>query len=251
MSRPRKPFGANHPGRLPATMIKVLAAEMSDPPRLRRGKQYAKDGSVIYIVIEPGVVTCEVQGTRATPYVATIEVTAGSGMPLRRDVTTHCTCPDDDNWDNLACKHAVAAMFVLSDELLLEPELLDRWRSSSSHDGPSATEHDDRTARHASGDHESIVGREPDDESGREPGDDTASLRRRRHLRLVGDDERADPTPVSAPSGDRLAGLLDVPAGATLPEIPDIERHEPLEPADRLLAGALRDAIAHLRLDWD
>ena len=30
MSRPRKPFGANHPGRLPATMVKVLAAEMSD-----------------------------------------------------------------------------------------------------------------------------------------------------------------------------------------------------------------------------
>ena len=30
MSRPRKPFGANHPGRLPATMMKVLAAEMSD-----------------------------------------------------------------------------------------------------------------------------------------------------------------------------------------------------------------------------
>ena len=30
-----KPFGANHPGRLPATMMKVLAAEMSDPSRLR------------------------------------------------------------------------------------------------------------------------------------------------------------------------------------------------------------------------
>ena len=27
MSRPRKPFGATHPGRLPATMMKVLAAE--------------------------------------------------------------------------------------------------------------------------------------------------------------------------------------------------------------------------------
>ena len=50
MSRPRKPFGANHPGRLPATMMKVLAAEMSDPSRLRRGKQYAKDGSVLDIV---------------------------------------------------------------------------------------------------------------------------------------------------------------------------------------------------------
>ena len=67
MSRPRKPFGANHPGRLPATMMKVLAAEMSDPSRLRRGKQYAKDGSVLDIVIDPGTVTCEIQGSRSMP----------------------------------------------------------------------------------------------------------------------------------------------------------------------------------------
>ena len=101
MSRPRKPFGATHPGRLPATMMKVLAAEMSDPQRLRRGKQYAHDGSVTDIIVEPGIVTCEVQGSRSTPYIAQIEVTAGDGMPLRRDITARCTCPDDDNWDNL------------------------------------------------------------------------------------------------------------------------------------------------------
>ena len=54
MSRPRKPFGAKQPGRLPSTMMKVLAAEMSDPQRLRRGKQYAHDGSVTDIVVEEG-----------------------------------------------------------------------------------------------------------------------------------------------------------------------------------------------------
>ena len=128
MSRPRKPFGSSQPGRLPATMVKVLAAEMSDPQRLRRGKQYAHDGSVTDIIIEAGLVTCEVQGSRPTPYIAQIEVTAGDGMPLRRDITAHCSCPDDDSWDGRACKHVVAAMFVLSDEFLLEPELLDVWR---------------------------------------------------------------------------------------------------------------------------
>jgi uncharacterized Zn finger protein len=96
-------------------MMKVLAAEMSDPQRLRRGKQYVKNGSVLDIIIEPGTVTCEVQGSRSTPYIATIEVTPGSGMPLRRDVTKRCNCPDDDNWDNYACKHVVAAMFTISD----------------------------------------------------------------------------------------------------------------------------------------
>ena len=130
MSRPRNPFGTHHPGRLPATMMKVLAAEMSDPARLRRGKQYAKNDSVLDIIIEPGTVTCEVQGSRSTPYIATIEVTPGSGMPLRRDITKRCSCPDDDNWDNYACKHVVAAMFTISDEFLLDPELLDLWRNN-------------------------------------------------------------------------------------------------------------------------
>ena len=152
MSRPRKPFGATHPGRLPATMMKVLAAEMSDPARLRRGKQYAKNGSVVDIVIEPGVVTCEVLGSRSTPYIASIDVTPGDGMPLRRDVRGNCTCPDaQDVWGTAAgssdiCKHVVAAMFTLSDELLLEPELLDLWRGLDSH--PSERRAPSRRPRH-------------------------------------------------------------------------------------------------------
>ncbi len=113
-------------------MMKVLAAEMSDPSRLRRGKQYAKDGSVLDIVIDPGTVTCEIQGSRSTPYIAVVAVTPGNGMPLRRDVRYTCTCPDNDNWDDYACKHVVATMFTLSDEFLLEPELLDLWRGRAS-----------------------------------------------------------------------------------------------------------------------
>jgi uncharacterized Zn finger protein len=209
-------------------MIKVLAAEMSDPSRLRRGKQYAKDGSVLDIEIEPGIVTCEIQGTRSTPYVATIEVTAGSGMPLRRDVTTTCSCPDDDNWDGFACKHAVAAMFVLSDELLLEPELLDLWRG-----GQPATDRD----------------ASPTSATSPTPATSPAPVRSGRHLRVVGDDERA--AVVEPGRSNRLQGLLDVPAGAQLPDIPRITRPEPIEPADRLLATALREALADLRLDWD
>jgi hypothetical protein len=130
VSRPRKPFGAQQPGRLPATMMKVLAAEMSDPQRLKRGKQYARDGSVTDIIIEAGVVTCEIHGSRSTPYIASLEVTAGNGMPLRRDVAASCSCPDDANYDGHACKHVIATMFVFSDELLMEPELLDVWRGN-------------------------------------------------------------------------------------------------------------------------
>ena len=233
MSRPRKPFGANHPGRLPATMMKVLAAEMSDPTRLRRGKQYAKDGSVLDIVIDPGTVTCEIQGSRSTPYIAVVTVAPGNGMPLRRDVQYTCTCPDNDNWDDYACKHVVATMFTLSDEFLLEPELLDLWRGR-------ATDVDDEDAGAL----------DPD-----APDDTDALPRERRHLRLVRPGERgpsgtSTPRP-AAPRVDPIAHLLRVPDGVELPEIGDIERVEPDLPRSRELAGVLRDALSHLRIEWD
>ena len=218
-------------------MMKVLAAEMSDPSRLRRGKQYAKDGSVLDIIIEPGIVTGEIQGSRSTPYVASIEVTAGDGMPLRRDITTTCTCPDDDNWDGYACKHVVATMFVLSDEFLLEPELLDVWRDRDARAERDDEEHDhDLDDDHDDGDRPRRVGSE-------RPG---------RHLRLVRPGEQAATRPrPAAPPVDPLESLLGCPAGTHLPEIPTIERIEPDLPRSRDLATVLRDAVANLRIEWD
>ena len=239
MSRPRKPFGANHPGRLPATMMKVLAAEMSDPSRLRRGKQYAKDGSVLDIVIDPGTVTCEIQGSRSTPYIAVVAVTPGDGMPLRRDVKFTCTCPDDTNWDNYACKHVVATLFTLSDEFLLEPELLDVWRNRS-------TDHVDEDVEE-----DADEGADDDDD------DDPRSAgfgagRAGRHLRLVRPGEGATPPREPARRAvDPLADLLRIPAGAELPDVDTIERIEPQLPRSRELAAVLRDAFGHLRIEWD
>jgi len=134
MSKPRKPYGPNPPGRLAATMIKVLAAEMSDSGRLGRGKRYWNENAVIDLVIGHGVVTAEVQGSRSYPYVVTIGATPGEGVPTRRHVRVRCTCPDDDGFDS-ACKHAVAALFALSDEVAIDPTVVHRWRGKVRADG--------------------------------------------------------------------------------------------------------------------
>ena len=243
MSRPRKPFGAQQPGRLPATMMKVLAAEMSDPQRLRRGKQYAKDGSVLDIIIEAGTVTCEVQGSRSMPYIASLEVTPGDGMPLRRDVRSVCNCPDNDNWDDHACKHVIATMFVFSDELLMEPELLDVWRGNE----PADQRFD---GQHAADD-------DADDDV--EESDAESLPRRRRHLQLVRDgmeQGRAERREQHAQREreafvDPIADVLRAPEGTTLPEIPSLERAEERLPRRPELAAVIRDAHRHLHLDWD
>ena len=64
MTAPRRSTGTNPAGRLPAAMLRALAAELSDPGRFSRAKAYAHDGAVIDIVIEPGQVRGLVQGSR-------------------------------------------------------------------------------------------------------------------------------------------------------------------------------------------
>ena len=130
MTRPRRPFGADQPGRLQATMLKVLAAEISDPGRLLRGKRLRADDAVVDLVIGHGAATAVVQGSRPDPYVVTLLTRAGRSVPARRDLTVRCTCPDDDALGGGACKHAVAALFALADEVSLDLDALARWRQS-------------------------------------------------------------------------------------------------------------------------
>jgi len=241
-------------------MMKVLAAEMSDPQRLRRGKQYAKDGSVLDIIIEAGIVTGEVQGSRSTPYIASLEVSMGNGMPLRRDVHAVCNCPDDDNWDDHACKHVLATMFTFADELLMEPELLDVWRGNEPTDGGRVDAADAEDGREADD------GAAPTDSAGTvssfDPDDDADSddiPRRRRHLQLVRDgmeQGRAERKQQAAertrqPIPDPLADVLAMPEGTALPEIPLLQRVDERLPPRPELASILRDAYRSLRIDWD
>ncbi|MEO1056513.1 MAG: SWIM zinc finger family protein [Actinomycetota bacterium] len=232
MSAPRKPYGTTHPGRLPSTVIKVLAAELSDPERLRRGKRYAKQDAVTDIDIAPGIVTCEVLGSRSTPYVVTLQVTPGEGMPVARDLLTRCSCPDDD-YDSV-CKHTVAAMFVLADEFLVEPQLLDIWRNN-----PHAPNIDD-----------------PDDDIMR-PTPERAPTPRRRHLQVVRGELDDDPpeVPVVDEPVDRLADALTMRDPAELPSSDDIaaidEPPDVAPPRNELAADALAEAMRYLSIDWD
>jgi hypothetical protein len=231
VSRPRKPYGPNPPGRLPATMIKVLAAELSDQGRLSRGKRYWADDAVIDIVIGHGAVTAEVRGSRYEPYVVTISTDGGVGVPSKREIWIECSCPDDSGFGREACKHAVAALFALSDEVAADPSVLERWR------GPS---------RHRSNVSDLPVAASPDDTAERDRPADVIPLRRR-----VAHDVPPEPGPVRDPQLDEIGRLLAAPAGGSLPELPDLDRLEHPPVADPLLAEVLADAIANLHLHWD
>lgn len=245
MSRPRKPYGQNPPGRLLGTMIKVLAAEMSDQGRLARGKRYWADEAVIDIVIGHGAVTAEIQGSRQEPYVVTIEASGGAGVPTKREVWAQCTCPDDTGTGVDLCKHAVAAFFTLADEVTIDPELIDRWRRSA------RRARDPDTVADGGVIHLGTVAGEPDehgdadDDLDADADDDGDDDDRGSDAEIIELRPRIDA------DADAISRLLQAPAGAASPSFPDIDEfdHGPIR--NRRLADVLDDALDHLAIRWE
>lgn len=235
MTAPRRFFGKNPPGRLPATMVKVLTAELSDSGRFTRGKRYFADDAVLDIDLQPGLVTASVQGSRRDPYLVQIGVTPGNGVPLRRDIDATCTCPDAREVGHELCKHGVAAMIALSNEISIEPEVLDVWRSGGQ---PLIDRAHDRA-----GD----LARERDTTA---DGAVEAAL---------DDDELAEviefrrPAPANTepqPVGD-LTNLLHAPNGSPPPEFGPVTPRTHPQIGDPLLDDTLQDALVHLQIRWE
>ena len=217
MSRPRRSLG-NQPGRLVATMLRALAAEVSDPGRYSRAKAYARDGAVIEIDIRPEVVSGLVLGSRRQPYEVLLTVDPAPTdeigranpaqlgsmtmlIPGRDELAVSCTCPDADGAPGFLCKHAIAVLLVLADEASIEPALLVRWRTADS----------------VGGHRRSGVGRLP-----------------RRGRAIGGPAARVDP----------LAGMFDSPV--PLPHLPDIDANEPAPPPAAILDNPMARLVHEL-----
>ena len=239
MSKPRKPFGPNPPGSMKAMAIRILAAEMSDQQRLARGRRYYNDDAVIDIVIGHGSVTAEVRGSRYEPYVVTIEAAGGSGMPSRREIWATCTCPDDSGTGADLCKHAVAAMFTFSDEVSIEPELVERWRSSRRRANADGVADITELSSRRRGDVE------PDDDT---PPDHRAVVI---PIRSRTADPGAEPEPERDDSLDGVSVLLQAPAGAAPPTFPGVDPIDHASLRDPMLRTVLDDALDHLELNWE
>lgn len=126
------------PNPLVAVMFSTLAAEMADPDRFRRGRNYVRDHAVGDVDIRDGLAVVDVQGSRSQPYVVTIRVrgvrraaaaAAGAGklnaiVPRPDDLTISCSCPD---WGD-PCKHGVAALLALGEACAADPSLLATFR---------------------------------------------------------------------------------------------------------------------------
>jgi hypothetical protein len=204
--RPRA-FG-EQPGRLIATMLRALAAELSDPGRYARAKNYARDGAVFEIDIRPGAVSGLVMGSRRLPYEVLLAVDPAAAdeiagadrgavgsmallVPGGEELEVSCTCPDADGAAGPLCKHAIALLLVFADEVSADPLLLARWRTADPDGASWAT--------------------------------DTHRL-----------PARGRPVSTAPTRVDMLAGLLDSPT--LLPALPAIARRAVARPSSVVLA---------------
>jgi len=120
----------DRPGAVIAARLSILAAECADPDRFSRGKRYARDGAVMSLEVEQGVVAGQVQGSERTPYEVSLRWQPTSFrpgvVPTRDELVLRCTCPDLSP----VCKHAVAVLVHLAEQVALQPGLLYTWRGS-------------------------------------------------------------------------------------------------------------------------
>lgn len=149
--RPGRFVGEVHPiGKLASTMLSVSIASMAEPGRFRRGRMLQIDGAVLRLEIDAGTVRGTVQGSVADPYTVVVsaptvdrpithdgELPAAmvTGlMPRPGELLTSCTCPDPDD----PCKHSIAALVALAEQVATQPDLLLAWRCHSPGSAPDA-----------------------------------------------------------------------------------------------------------------
>jgi len=158
----RTRFGLTWWGRRWIEALEALGAVYAN--RLPRGRTYARKGTVQDLVIDAGVVTARVQGSRARPYRVQLQLPAFddatweaittalasrvrlsaelldatmpediddvlaecgvSLFPTARELTTRCSCPDVAN----PCKHVAAVHYVLAQTFDADPFLLTTLR---------------------------------------------------------------------------------------------------------------------------
>jgi hypothetical protein len=113
-----------------------LVATTTDHARLVRGIELADDGRVHDLDVVPGRVSAIVSGSRRDPYRVTVRLTVAVPPRSPSHLRYDCTCPD---WGN-PCKHGVAVVLALGEELDADPSLARRfWGAGPDVSGSPAT----------------------------------------------------------------------------------------------------------------
>lgn len=136
--------------------------------RMRRGRRYARQGQVMTLQVDAGLIAAQVQGSRPTPYLVSVrlsEVSDAQWAAIEEELSSRAglvaallagEVPDElldvfatagvpllpDRWVDLRasctcpdaaspCKHLAAVLYVFADQLERDPWLLLQWRGRS------------------------------------------------------------------------------------------------------------------------
>jgi len=136
--------------------------------RMRRGRHYARQGQVMTLQVDAGLIAAQVQGSQPIPYLVSVrlsEVSDAQWAAIEEELSSRAglvaallagEVPDElldvfasagvpllpDRWNDLRasctcpdaaspCKHLAAVLYVFADQLDRDPWLLLQWRGRS------------------------------------------------------------------------------------------------------------------------
>ena len=87
------------------------------PSRLQRGMDYMQSGKVQSIVINKGLITAKVSGSRDKAYNITVRIDTSKSdgrdrLPTKEQISFECNCSDEVR----PCKHIAAVLYAISDK---------------------------------------------------------------------------------------------------------------------------------------
>lgn len=241
---PHRPIGGQAPYALAGTMMRVVAAELTDSGRFMRARRLQEERSIATIDVTAGVLSGSVQGSDPQPYDVRwdcLRLTSHAEqrrralaldhpnratqlVPGAADLRATCTCVDATSLGSGVCKHAIAVLLEFADDIAVDATRLADWRGVAL----GATEAID-----------------PDD-PGFEHADPEAASQPTAMPSAPGSTTRTAATVTTFV--DPLGDLLDFPSGTRL--LAGRHRITPLDPPtvigdDDVLSEVLADA-----LDW-
>lgn len=241
---PHRPIGGQAPYALAGTMMRVVAAELTDSGRFMRARRLQEDRSITTIDVAAGVLTGSVQGGDPQPYSVRwdcLRLTAHAEqrrralavdhpnratqlVPGAADLHATCTCVDATSLGSGVCKHAIAVLLEFADDIAVDATRLAHWRGVAL-GATDAIDPDDPSFEHS---------------------DPEAERQRTATSPAPGSTTR--PTATVTTFVDPLGDLLSFPSGARL--LAGRHRIMPLDPPtvigdDDVLSEVLVDA-----LDW-
>jgi len=120
-----------------ARALANLAIELGDPGRMAKARRLYRSGAVSAVDFDKATAYASVTDSNGDIYEVELRVQtapANANAPGAEDISVTCSCDDSAE----ACRHALATVLAIAEQVEINPRTLQDWTSSQAEDGSSS-----------------------------------------------------------------------------------------------------------------